>query len=161
VSRGIDFHFVSNVVNFDFPATTDLYIHRVGRTARGFNRGTALSFIAPHERDAYEVVRDEINAQLGENTIAPYEVRRSDFDGFFLRTREVLSAITKTVIREARLAEIKRELLSSKRLDAYFAKNPREKAALENDKRLFSLQLHSTGISDVAEYMGETFIVVK
>ncbi|KAI6190767.1 RNA helicase [Aphelenchoides bicaudatus] len=50
VSRGIDFHFVSNVVNFDFPSTTDLYIHRVGRTARGFNRGTALSLISPHER---------------------------------------------------------------------------------------------------------------
>lgn len=127
----------------------------VGRTARGFNRGTALSFISPHERPAFEQVRGEINAQLGENTIAPYEVRITDFDGFFLRTREVLSAITKTVIREARLAEIKRELLTSKRLDGYFEKNPREKAALENDKRLFGLRLHSSAISDVADYMGK------
>ncbi|KAI6190766.1 hypothetical protein M3Y97_00154200 [Aphelenchoides bicaudatus] len=77
----------------------------------------------------------------------------NDFDGFFIRTREVLSALNKTKIREARLAEIKRELLSSKRLDAYFSKNPREKAALENDKRLFELRLHSTAISDVADYM--------
>jgi ATP-dependent RNA helicase DDX56/DBP9 len=72
-----------------------------------------------------------------------------------IRSREVLSAITKTVIREARLAEIKRELLASKRLDAYFAKNPREKAALTNDKRLFELRLHSTGISNVTDYMGK------
>lgn len=135
--------------------TTDLYIHRVGRTARGFNRGTAISFISPNERPSFERVRDEINSRMGENTIAPYEVRISDFDGFLLRTREVLSAITKTVIREARLAEIKRELLASKRLDAYFAKNPREKAALENDKRLHGLRLHSTAIADVADYMGE------
>lgn len=126
----------------------------VGRTARGYNRGTAISFVAPNERSAFEAVRHEINTQLGKDTIAPYEIRMSDFDGFFIRTREVLSAITRTVIREARLAEIKRELLASKRLDAYFAKNPREKAALANDKRLFELRLHGTAISDVADYMG-------
>lgn len=31
VSRGIDFHHVGNVVNFDFPLTSENYIHRVGR----------------------------------------------------------------------------------------------------------------------------------
>lgn len=31
VSRGIDFHGVCNVVNFDFPPTPESYVHRVGR----------------------------------------------------------------------------------------------------------------------------------
>ncbi|KAI6192838.1 RNA helicase [Aphelenchoides fujianensis] len=107
-----------------------------------------------HDRESgFEAVQEDINAQMGENSIVPYEVRMSDFDSFLLRTREVLSAITKSVIREARLAEIKRQLLESKRLEAYFAKNPREKEALENDRRLFGLKLHSTGIADVADYM--------
>ncbi|CAD5228908.1 unnamed protein product [Bursaphelenchus okinawaensis] len=153
VSRGIDFHFVSNVINFDFPWNLDNYIHRVGRTARGFNKGTAISFVAENEKKTFESVRDEINEQVGEEVIMPYEVRMDDFDSFLIRSREVLSAITKTVIREVRLDEIKRELLASRRLEAYFAKNPRERSALENDRKMFVLNLHSTGIADVADYM--------
>ena len=42
VARGIDFQFVSNVINFDFPVDTDSYIHRVGRTARGKNKGNTV-----------------------------------------------------------------------------------------------------------------------
>lgn len=32
VARGIDFQSVSNVINFDFPSSSDAYIHRVGRS---------------------------------------------------------------------------------------------------------------------------------
>jgi ATP-dependent RNA helicase DDX56/DBP9 len=45
VSRGIDFHGVGFVVNFDMPLTSAAYTHRIGRTARGGASGTALSFI--------------------------------------------------------------------------------------------------------------------
>lgn len=63
VSRGIDFHFVSNVINFDFPLTTDMYVHRVGRTARGFNKGTAISFISENEKKTFEQVKEDITGQ--------------------------------------------------------------------------------------------------
>ena len=49
VARGIDFQFVANVINFDFPAEPESYIHRVGRTARGVQQGTALSLISGQE----------------------------------------------------------------------------------------------------------------
>jgi ATP-dependent RNA helicase DDX56/DBP9 len=45
VSRGIDFHGVKFVINFDFPLTPAAYTHRIGRTARGSSSGTALSLI--------------------------------------------------------------------------------------------------------------------
>lgn len=38
VSRGIDFQFVANVINFDFPLDTQAYVHRAGRVARGNNQ---------------------------------------------------------------------------------------------------------------------------
>jgi len=39
VSRGIDFHRVANIINFDFPTDFDSYVHRVGRTARIDQKG--------------------------------------------------------------------------------------------------------------------------
>uniref|UniRef100_A0A915PJP2 RNA helicase n=1 Tax=Setaria digitata TaxID=48799 RepID=A0A915PJP2_9BILA len=167
VSRGIDFHHVANVINFDFPTSVESYIHRVGRTARGWNKGNALSFASPQEKPFLEEVQEEINAQLGYRAISPYEIRIKELESFVLRARvchrfvcffsgkgeEVLSACTKTAIREARLAEIRVEVLRSKRLEAYFAKNPRERAALEHDKKLFSVNLHSPAIADVPDYM--------
>ncbi|VDK69060.1 unnamed protein product [Onchocerca ochengi] len=153
VSRGIDFHHVANVINFDFPPSLNSYIHRVGRTARGWNKGNALSFVSPKEKPLLEEIQEEINAQLGHRAITPYEVRIKELDSFVLRAREVLAACTKTAIREARLAEIRAEILRSKRLEAYFAKNPRERAALQHDKKLFSVNLHSPAIADVPDYM--------
>merc|ERR1712232_949827 len=45
VARGIDFHGVRTVLNFDLPLTTEAYTHRIGRTARAGQSGTALSLI--------------------------------------------------------------------------------------------------------------------
>ncbi|VDD89651.1 unnamed protein product, partial [Enterobius vermicularis] len=141
VSRGIDFHQVSNVINFDFPQSTDLYIHRVGRTARGWNTGTALSFVGPKEKEFFEVVHSGLKKQMGHEIIVPYEVRIKELDSFLLRTREALRACTRSVIREARLNEIRQEILRSKKLEGYFIKNPREKIALEHDKKIVLLLL--------------------
>jgi ATP-dependent RNA helicase DDX56/DBP9 len=48
VSRGIDFQGVNFVINFDFPKTASAYIHRIGRTARGVQQGTAISFVTKY-----------------------------------------------------------------------------------------------------------------
>ncbi|MBI4118844.1 MAG: DEAD/DEAH box helicase [Parcubacteria group bacterium] len=44
-ARGLDIPNVSHVINFDLPNTYEDYIHRIGRTGRGDQRGTALTFI--------------------------------------------------------------------------------------------------------------------
>lgn len=44
-ARGLDIPNVSHVINFDTPTTYDDYVHRIGRTGRGGQTGTALTFV--------------------------------------------------------------------------------------------------------------------
>lgn len=48
-ARGLDIPMLENVVNYDFPCKPKLFVHRVGRVARGGNPGTAYSFVAADE----------------------------------------------------------------------------------------------------------------
>jgi len=52
--RGLDLPHLTHVVNFDLPKRPETYAHRVGRTARAFGEGTALSLAAPPERKHLE-----------------------------------------------------------------------------------------------------------
>lgn len=45
-ARGIHVDKVSHVINYDLPATFEDYVHRIGRTGRGSERGEALTFVA-------------------------------------------------------------------------------------------------------------------
>jgi ATP-dependent RNA helicase DeaD len=48
-ARGIDVNNLTHVINFSLPQEPELYIHRIGRTGRAGNRGTAITFITPSE----------------------------------------------------------------------------------------------------------------
>ena len=45
-ARGIHVDNVSHVINYDLPGTFEDYVHRIGRTGRGDQRGKALTFVA-------------------------------------------------------------------------------------------------------------------
>lgn len=48
-ARGIDVDGIRMVVNYDVPQDPEVYVHRVGRTARAGARGLALTLISPDE----------------------------------------------------------------------------------------------------------------
>ena len=49
-ARGIDIDQLELVINYDLPDVPETYVHRIGRTGRAGNKGTALSFCAQDER---------------------------------------------------------------------------------------------------------------
>ncbi|HNN95823.1 MAG TPA: DEAD/DEAH box helicase, partial [Pseudomonadota bacterium] len=48
-ARGIDISDLSHVINYSFPESAEVYIHRTGRTGRAGKSGVAISLISPHE----------------------------------------------------------------------------------------------------------------
>ncbi len=50
-ARGLDIPNVSHVFNFDIPRHAEDYVHRIGRTGRAGNKGTAISLITSADRE--------------------------------------------------------------------------------------------------------------
>ena len=48
-ARGLDIDDITHVINFDLPRKVDIYIHRIGRTARAGAKGTAISLAEAHD----------------------------------------------------------------------------------------------------------------
>lgn len=51
-ARGIDIQGISHVINYEIPSDLEFFIHRVGRTARAGNKGTAITLFEPSDEDA-------------------------------------------------------------------------------------------------------------
>ncbi|KAF8423587.1 ATP-dependent RNA helicase-like protein dbp9 [Tirmania nivea] len=176
VSRGIDFHNVSCVLNFDLPTTSRSYTHRIGRTARAGKAGMALSFVVPaelfgkHKPTSFPGCKDDEkvlrriqrhqrkraglppsvkksskedaeeggegvpqNAPAGDDIIKPYIFDMTQANAFRYRMTDALRAVTKLKIREARLNELRSELVKSEKLKRWFEENPGELKALRHD----------------------------
>ena len=48
-ARGLDIQRLSHVINYDVPADSDSYVHRIGRTGRAGREGTAITLVEPRE----------------------------------------------------------------------------------------------------------------
>lgn len=133
VSRGIDFKNVAAVVNFDLPTSASSYTHRIGRTARAGRTGMALSFYVPSELYRKHLPTSIETAENDEKILArikkqqakqgkevkPYNFKKEHLDAFRYRLDDALRAVTKVAVREARMRELKQELLKSEKLKRY------------------------------------------
>jgi ATP-dependent RNA helicase DDX56/DBP9 len=131
VTRGVDFIDVACVLNFDLPTSARAYTHRVGRTARAGRTGMALSFIVPEAefgkhktvggvlstaRDEKVWARIEAEQAARGSKVKEYVFDMKQVEAFRYRMDDALRAVTKIAIREARIKELKQEILNSDKL---------------------------------------------
>ncbi|KAI8807136.1 P-loop containing nucleoside triphosphate hydrolase protein [Cladochytrium replicatum] len=178
VSRGIDFTYVQSVLNFDLPRSARAYTHRVGRTARGVgNRGWALSFVtdedgnigvktmvkrgAKGQKKVVLVTDEEVFERIRKKQkdvgreITPYTFDMEQVEAFRYRCEGALRSVTKSAIKDARLKEIKNELLNSEKLKAHFEDNPQDLQALRHD-----LPIHSHRVQPELKHI-PTYLMPK
>jgi ATP-dependent RNA helicase RhlE len=73
-ARGIDIPSVEYVVNYDLPDDPENYVHRVGRTGRGVQKGQAVSFCSTEEKPVLE----QIQAYIGKE-ISVMKINKNDY----------------------------------------------------------------------------------
>ncbi|MBI5814456.1 MAG: DEAD/DEAH box helicase [Nitrospinae bacterium] len=78
-SRGIDIKGITHVINFEMPNEPEVYVHRIGRTARAGAGGSAISLCDSDEKDFLRAIERVIRAQIPVDKEHPFHPAAADF----------------------------------------------------------------------------------
>jgi len=69
--RGIDIERINVAINYDLPADTDSYLHRVGRAGRFGTKGLSISFVSSDaDKEALKSIEKRFEVALPEYPMA-------------------------------------------------------------------------------------------
>ncbi len=94
-ARGVDIANVDYVINYDLPDVAENYVHRVGRTGRGTQKGVAVSLCSPEEKPLLEEIE-----QFMDKKVNVLHVDRADYSETLALTEDV-NGNWKQLLREA------------------------------------------------------------
>lgn len=100
-SRGLDIKGIQTVINYDMPAQLEMYLHRVGRTARAGRQGRSVTLVGEADRKLLKTVLKRAPAAQIRHRLVPTET--------VVEVGSRLSSLTKEV--EEVLKEEKEEKL--------------------------------------------------
>jgi ATP-dependent RNA helicase DeaD len=72
-ARGLDVDNITHVINYDLPEDPEIYVHRIGRTARAGKDGIAWSFVTPDQGDLLTAIEMLTNVEIPTREFADFE----------------------------------------------------------------------------------------
>jgi len=72
-ARGLDIERLPHVVNYELPHVPEDYVHRIGRTARAGNEGSAVSLVCVDEHRLLADIEKLLQKKISRETISGYE----------------------------------------------------------------------------------------
>ncbi|CAO1629360.1 unnamed protein product [Parajaminaea phylloscopi] len=73
-SRGLDIKGVQTVINYDMPAQHEIYIHRVGRTARAGKNGRSVTLVGEGDRRLLKTVLKKSPPEQVKHRLVPSDI---------------------------------------------------------------------------------------
>ena len=173
-ARGIDVNELTHVINYQLPQDPEAYVHRIGRTGRAGNKGTAISLIANGERKQMSIIQGISKVQMTKmelpsaeemvaakldkiyDSIQENEVTEKDANILKLATKlieendpaDVLTSVLKYFLKDE---------LKAKKYDEIKSQRSNEGEANDNEVRLFVAKGKRDNMSkeDLEEYICE------
>ncbi|KAF2849189.1 ATP-dependent RNA helicase-like protein DRS1 [Plenodomus tracheiphilus IPT5] len=97
-SRGLDIKNVSTVINYEAPQSHDIYMHRVGRTARAGREGRACTLAAEPDR---KVVKQAVKASRAQGAkVVQRQIPVEETDRWLTKLRELEDEIEEVLQEE-------------------------------------------------------------
>jgi ATP-dependent RNA helicase DeaD len=98
-ARGLDIERLSHVINYDVPNSSEVYLHRIGRTGRAGREGTAITLVEPREhrlvRSMEAVTKQKIEI-APVPTVADLRAKRLELTRASLRERLLAGNLDET-----------------------------------------------------------------
>jgi len=120
-ARGIDVINLSHVINYSLPEDPDSYVHRIGRTGRAGNEGTAITFITPSEYKRMMFIQ----------RVAKTDIRKSKVPV----VKDIITAKKKKIDDDLKIA-------LEKKVDTKFYNWAKELLADHNETEILAALLH-------------------
>jgi superfamily II DNA/RNA helicase len=76
-ARGIDIDRISHVINFDPPADSETYVHRIGRTGRAGRKGVGITLLSPEQHGDVAKLANQLGI---EHSLSGSKPRRAPTD---------------------------------------------------------------------------------